>query len=304
MGFKTEKNIVKPLSNEGLDIATQIQDVDDNPLETVNNDGKHIFNILAGTSSRAAEVGIDGSLSATKEFIEWIVDVSQPDTQSRNLTTDTWLGNSFERDGIEGQWGLSGNYEYRCVSSFGLWTRYPANKEYQDVFITDADVIASLTNEANWNFSGQYIETSLSVLSKIYNGQWYFSPFYDYKYFVYDIGGKKILREKVNEFINSQVLGVIGDSSLGFIIPAGYKLVNILFQEINGLASPTIALGTTSAGTDVDGSIIVPSGGFINLDNMTLTSFFSPYFDTEIFVSSADWTDVKLNLFIKTQRVV
>ena len=292
---------LKGSGNDGLTNILNFYDDLNTPLLGFTDSGILTLNRLSGTTDRAVEINSTGLVSASKEFVDFIIDVTSGDTQNRNLVSDTWVGNTFERDGIEGQWGFAGNYEYRCVSSMGLWTRYPANKEYQDVFITDGDVISSLTDENNWDVNNSYIETSASTLAKIYNGQWFISAFYDYKYFVYDIDAKRILRDKINEKLYKQINGITGNTSLGILVPAGYRINSIILAETSGATGVDINIGTGSTGSDVS-SDLVAAGSVADL--AIAQSFFSVYFNQELFISSGDWGNSIVNVYLKTERVI
>jgi len=135
----------------------------------------------AGTGERILTADADGKSKSDTEIVIAPIDVTVDDSSGRNLVDDEWTSNYFPRDGIPGQFGSNGEWNYQCTSN-GWWTRLPIARKVVKFYIDDIDVIASLTNTANWDSNNRYTETDTTVLTKLAaSGPVYYSD--DYIFF-------------------------------------------------------------------------------------------------------------------------
>ena len=83
------------------------------------------------------------------------------------------------------------------------------------------------------------------------------------------------------------------------IIPPGYELYSVFFANDDS-SSVTINMGTTDGGTQlVNGETIAASGGEINY---VLNRVFSRYASQTLYLQSASWNSVKLEVIFKLQK--
>jgi hypothetical protein len=97
---------------------------------------------------------------------------------------------------------------------------------------------------------------------------------------------------------------ITGDTTLTNVVPAGYLLQYIIFEETAGNAA-TIDLGTTDGGNDVfTGQIIAAS----DITTVVLNKVFSLSTTTSLYINDdqvgSDWNSASVNVTIVLKKVI